>query len=115
MKQEALLSAKKAYEIEAECIREALSYVDDEQFSRAVEALAKEIREKYPDKTIWLYTGYQWEEICDWSVVQYIDVLVDGKFEVAQKDVNLQWKGSANQRVIDVPDTLRMGKVVLHA
>lgn len=41
MKQEALLSAKKAYEIEAECIREALSYVDDEQFSRAVEALAK--------------------------------------------------------------------------
>ena len=80
-----------------------------------VEALAKEIRKKYPNKTIWLYTGYVWEEIHDWSIMQYIDVLVDGKFEVAQKDINLQWKGSANQRVIDVPDTLRMGKVVLHA
>lgn len=80
-----------------------------------VEALAREIRKKYPNKTIWLYTGYVWEEISDWSVMQYIDVLVDGKFEAAQKDVNLQWKGSANQRVIDVPDTLRMGKVVLHA
>ena len=80
-----------------------------------VEALAKEIRKKYPNKTIWLYTGYVWEEIHDWTIMQYIDVLVDGKFEVAQKDINLQWKGSANQRVIDVPDTLRMGKVVLHA
>lgn len=80
-----------------------------------VEALAKEIRTRYPNKTIWLYTGYLWEEICDWSVVKYIDVLVDGKFEVSQKDVNLQWKGSSNQRVIDVQDSLRMGKVVLHA
>lgn len=80
-----------------------------------VEALAKEIREKYPQKTIWLYTGYDWEDISDWSIMQYIDVLVDGKFELAQRDVNLQWKGSSNQRVIDVPDTLRMGKVVLHA
>lgn len=80
-----------------------------------IEALAKEIRKKYPQKTIWLYTGYVWEDICDWSIMQYVDVLVDGKFELAQKDVNLQWKGSANQRVIDVPDSLRMGKVVLHA
>ena len=80
-----------------------------------VEALAKLIREKYPQKTIWLYTGYVWEEIHDWSIMEYIDVLVDGRFELAQKDVNLQWKGSANQRVIDVQDTLKMGKVVLHA
>ena len=80
-----------------------------------VEALAKLIREKYPQKTIWLYTGYVWEEIHDWPIMEYIDVLVDGRFELAQKDVNLQWKGSANQRVIDVQDTLKMGKVVLHA
>lgn len=80
-----------------------------------IELLAKEIREKYPKKTIWLYTGYVWEEIHDWSIMQYIDVLVDGRFEIALKDVNLQWKGSSNQRVIDVQDSLKMGKVVLHA
>lgn len=80
-----------------------------------VEALAREIRRKYPEKTIWLYTGYTWEEISSWTILAYVDVLVDGKFEVTQKDPSLQWKGSANQRVIDVQDSLRMGKVVLHA
>ena len=80
-----------------------------------VTALAKRVKLEFPDKTIWLYTGYVWDEIHDWSIMEYIDVLVDGRFELAQKDVNLQWKGSANQRVIDVQDTLKMGKVVLHA
>lgn len=77
--------------------------------------LAKLIREEYPNKTIWLYTGYVWEDIQGWDILKYVDVLVDGRFELAQKDVSLQWKGSANQRVIDVQDSLKMGKVVLHA
>lgn len=77
--------------------------------------LAKLIREKYPNKTIWLYTGYIWEDVQEWDILKYIDVLVDGRFELAQRDVTLQWKGSANQRVIDVQDSLKMGKVVLHA
>ena len=76
---------------------------------------AKEIKAKYPEKTIWLYTGYLWEDISDWDVVKYVDVLVDGKYEKNLRDVKLQWKGSSNQRVIDVQDTLKMGKVVLHA
>lgn len=80
-----------------------------------IEALCKQIREKYPSKTIWLYTGYTWEEIHNWSIIKYIDVLVDGRFELSQKDITLQWKGSSNQRVIDVQDSLKMGKVVLHA
>lgn len=80
-----------------------------------IEALCKQIREKYPSKTIWLYTGYTWEEIHNWSIIKYIDVLVDGRFELSQKDLTLQWKGSSNQRVIDVQDSLKMGKVVLHA
>lgn len=80
-----------------------------------VEALAKEIKEKYPKKTIWLYTGYDWEDICDWPIMKYVDVCVDGRFEIERKDVQLPWKGSSNQRVIDVPDTLKMKKVVLHA
>ena len=70
-------------------------------------ALAKEIREKFPDKTIWLYTGYEWEEICHLSFLSNIDVIVDGKFKIEEKDNNLHWKGSANQRVIDVKASLR--------
>lgn len=80
-----------------------------------VTRLAAEIREKYPQKTIWLYTGSLWEEIRREEVVQYLDVLVDGEFEVNKKDLQLQWKGSSNQRVIDVQRTLQSGEIVLHA
>lgn len=48
------------------------------------------------------------------EIAKYIDVLVDGEFECDKKDVNLHWKGSSNQRVIDVKETLRTGEVVLH-
>ena len=81
---------------------------------KEVTALAKEIREKYPDKTIWLYTGFEWEEICDWEIVRYLDVCVDGEFVVEKKELLLKWRGSSNQRVIDVPATLKNGSVVLH-
>ena len=76
--------------------------------------LAAEIKEKYPDKTIWLYTGSTWEEIENMKIVQYVDVLVVGEFEIDKKDTRLHWKGSANQRVINVPETLKKGEVVLH-
>lgn len=79
-----------------------------------VTALAKEIREKYPSKTIWLYTGALWEEICNEEVIRYLDVLVDGEFQAEKKDVTLHWKGSSNQRVIDVPKTLKKGTVILY-
>ena len=82
--------------------------------ARAVTNLAKEIREKYPDKTIWLYTGADWEDIKDFKVIPYLDVLVDGEFVIEKKDVNLHWVGSSNQRVIDVQRTLEKGEVVLH-
>ena len=74
---------------------------------RDVRAFAAEVREKYPDKTIWLYTGYDWEEIRKDPVMEFVDVLVDGEFIEAKKDVNLLWKGSSNQRVIDVRETLK--------
>ena len=77
-------------------------------------AFAKEIRKRYPGKTIWLYTGFLWEEICKEEIVRYLDVCVDGEFEVDKKELSLKWKGSSNQRVIDVPKTLHEGKVVLH-
>ena len=72
-----------------------------------VRNLMAEIKEKYPKKTIWLYTGDTWENIMHYSCMQYVDVLVDGEFKVDLKDVKLRWKGSSNQRVIDVQKSLK--------
>lgn len=80
----------------------------------AVTALAEKIRRQYPEKTIWLYTGSVWEEICNEKIVSFLDVCVDGEFLIDKKDTALRWKGSSNQRVIDVPATLREGKIILH-
>ena len=80
----------------------------------AITALAKEIREKFPEKTQWPYTGYEWNQIQNEAIIPYLDVVVDGRFEVEQKDTKLHWKGSANQKVIDVQDSLKTGKIVLH-
>lgn len=65
----------------------------------------KEIKSKYPDKTIWLYTGDVWENILHYPLMKYVDVLVDGEFVADLKDNKLLWKGSSNQRVIDVQKT----------
>ncbi len=78
-----------------------------------VTRLAKKCRELFPKKTIWLYTGYSFEEIEELPVVPLCDVIVDGEFVKEQFDAKLHWKGSANQRVIDVSETLRLGKIVL--
>lgn len=78
-----------------------------------VTALAKEIKERYPKKDIWVYTGYEWESVCDLELMDYTDVVVDGRFILAQRDVTLEWKGSPNQRVIDVKKTRARGEVVL--
>ncbi len=72
-----------------------------------VRNLMEEIKEKYPDKTIWLYTGDSWENIYHYSLMKYVDVLVDGEFQREHKDVKLLWKGSSNQRVIDVQKSLQ--------
>ena len=73
----------------------------------AVRGLMEEIRRKYPDKTIWLYTGDLWEKILHYPVMQYVDVLVDGEFVQELKNTKLHWRGSSNQRVIDVQQSLR--------
>lgn len=79
-----------------------------------IDMLITEIKTKFPKKTIWLYTGYLWEEINDLPIIKKVDVVVDGKFEEALKDESKHWKGSTNQRVIEVPTTLSLGKIVLH-
>lgn len=67
----------------------------------------------YPRKTIWLWTGYLWEEVKDLPVMNYIDILVDGPFVEESKDLRLPYCGSSNQRVIDVQKSLKNGEVIL--
>lgn len=76
--------------------------------------LLKQIKEKYPDKTVWLYTGYTFEEIKDLEHMKYIDVLVDGLYIEEKKDNGYHWAGSTNQRIINVPESLKTGETVLH-
>ena len=77
--------------------------------------LAKRFKEKYPNKTIWVWSGYNFEkDLKDKEIMDYIDVLVDGKFDTTLKDYSLKWKGSSNQRVIDIKKSLNKDKVVLY-
>lgn len=76
--------------------------------------LAKAFKEKYPDKTIWCWTGFLFDrDLKDKEVMKYIDVLVDGRYKDELHDFRLKWKGSSNQRVIDVQKSLKQNKVVL--
>lgn len=75
--------------------------------------LAKKIKTELPEKTIWLYTGFEWDDIRELEIIPLLDVVVDGRFVKALLDAKLHWKGSSNQRVIDVKETLRLGKIVL--
>ena len=81
-------------------------------------SLVKEIRDIFPNKTIWLYTGYLYEDILEdevmFEIIKYVDVLVDGEFKEELKDVNYHWAGSTNQRVIDVQKSLKKGSVIYH-
>ena len=74
--------------------------------------LIKKCRKLFPNKTIWLYTGYLWEEIKDLEGISDIDVIAEGEFIEELKDNNIHWVGSSNQRVIRVKESLQ-GDLVL--
>ncbi|MQW23217.1 MULTISPECIES: anaerobic ribonucleoside-triphosphate reductase activating protein [unclassified Lactococcus] len=84
--------------------------------------LLSRIRRELPEKDIWSWTGYTWEELQLESEVvsadkqemlRLLDILVDGRFELAKKNLNLQFRGSSNQRIIDVKKSLKAGKAVI--
>lgn len=76
--------------------------------------LAKLFKETYPDKTIWIWSGFLFDrDLKDKEILNYIDVLVDGQYKCELYSPKLQWKGSSNQRVIDVKRSLESNKVVL--
>ena len=90
---------------------------------RALLPLVKRVKETYPNKDIWCYTGYTLEtelltpsrarcEVTD-ELLSFIDVLVDGEFLEAQRDLTILFRGSRNQRLIDLPATLKKGETVL--
>lgn len=76
--------------------------------------ICERVREEFGNtKDIWMWTGYEWDDIKDWDHLHYIDVLVDGPYIEAERDISLPWAGSKNQRVIDVKKSLERGEVVL--
>ena len=100
--------------------------------------LIKEIRNLFPNKTIWLYTGYSWENIMNYKscssdnfdyieesyvdglyeirkeIISLCDIVVDGEYIDEKRDLTLEWRGSSNQRVIDVKQSLAQNKIVLY-
>ena len=76
--------------------------------------LAKAFKEKFPNKNVWAWSGFSYDkDLKDKEVVKYLDVLVDGQYKDELSNPTLKWKGSENQRVIDVQESIRDSKVVL--
>ena len=84
----------------------------------------KRVREECPGKDIWMYSGYTWEELTGQKasrshtentedILEAIDVLVDGEFHLKERNLSLKFRGSANQRIIDVQGSLKQGKPVI--
>ena len=91
---------------------------------KGIVGLVKKIKKEMPDKTIWLFSGYTFEELLDransrchceftMEILENIDVLVDGKFVLELKDLSLKFRGSSNQRIIDMKRSMAENKVVL--
>ena len=85
----------------------------EKQNIEEIEKLCKEIKINFPNKTIWLYTGFVFEEIKNYPILKYIDVLIDGRYEKELRDISLKWRGSTYQRAIDVQKSLTSSEVVL--
>ena len=70
----------------------------------------KKFKEKFPDKDIWMWSGFTWEQLEKdkkrFELISLCDVLIDGRFDIEQRDLNQKWKGSKNQRVIDIQKSI---------
>lgn len=78
----------------------------------------KKFKKNFPEKDVWLWSGYTWEQIIKdkkkFELISLCDVLIDGRFNIDKKDLNLQWKGSSNQRVIDVKATILEKRIITY-
>ena len=80
---------------------------------QALLPLLKRVRKECPNKDIWIYSGYVYEELRSRELLRYVDVLVDGRYEEKLRDPSLAFRGSSNQRILDVRESLKRGKAVL--
>ena len=92
--------------------------LEDNNCTNSFYLFIKDIKKEFPDKDIWLYTGWKWEDICNhdiqWNLIrECIDVVVDGPYIEKLKNITLKFRGSSNQRIIDVKKTLENGEIVL--
>lgn len=76
--------------------------------------LCKRVKKELPDIQIWCYTGWLWEDVRDHSIMSYIDVLVDGPYIESKRDITLPWRGSSNQRVILVKESIKTNSIILY-
>lgn len=78
-----------------------------------VTKLAKQFKERFPQKTLWAWTGFSFEDyLKEKEICKYLDVVVDGQYMDGLRNPNLKWKGSSNQRVIDIQKSLKNKKIV---
>lgn len=75
-------------------------------------SIIKTVKATYPNKDIWLWTGYLWDEVKDLEIMRYVDVLIDGPYIASLKNIRLKYRGSSNQRVIDVQKSLLTNIIV---
>jgi len=91
---------------------------------KEIRKLIERVKKEVPEATIWIYSGYTWEELNDSEnkrchsedteyILNNINVLVDGEFKLEEKDIKLKFKGSRNQRIINVKQTIKQNKIVL--
>lgn len=76
-------------------------------------SLCRYLKRRFPEKTVWLYTGWLWENINQLDIMNYTDVLVEGPYIQSLRDISLPYCGSSNQRVIDVQKSLKENKLVI--
>lgn len=84
-----------------------------EQNQPEVLNIVRTVKENFLNKDIWLYTGYKYEEISHNEILNFVDILVDGEFIEAQKNLTLRFRGSSNQRIIDLNKTRATGTLTL--
>lgn len=76
--------------------------------------LAKAFKEKFPNKTVWAWSGFKYDTyLKDKEIVNYLDVLVDGQYVDSLHDPTLKWRGSSNQRVINIPESIKNNEIVI--
>lgn len=102
--------------------------LSEENLDKALETI-HEFRLSFPNKSIWLYSGYTWNQLFEddefdisggitenqtrRAIILSCDVMVDGRYIDSQRDISLKWRGSSNQRVIDIKQSLQKGEIIL--